>query len=267
MKLMVKSAPPLSSAGAVFLLGGLVLAIGAVRRQRPTAAQARRAGLAGVLLLVGGQGLATLVLTQLTASLVAILVATIPLWVAILARLGGTRVSRGSGVRLIVGFLGIALVVATAPGAAIGGSPWAVAGCLIAPMLWAAGSLVAARQSAMPDDFQVAGAIQLTVGGLILLLLAGFCGQLTPAAWSGITGGSLAAGAFLLIVDSLAGFMLYMRLLRTAPPQLVSSYAYATPLVAVGVGTTIFGEPLWPGAIAGAILVIGTVALELRTHR
>ncbi len=264
---MVKSAPPIASAGAVFLLGGLVLGAGSAKRRRPTAAQARRAALAGVVLLVGGQGLGTVVLTKLSVSLVAVLVATIPLWVVVLARLGGTAISRGSAVRLIVGFVGVALVVATAPSAAIGGSPWAVAGCCLAPMLWAAGSLLGARHSAMPADFQVAGAIQLIAGGLTLLLLAGLFGQLTPAAWSSVTAGSVAAAAFLLVIDSLAGFMLYTRLLRTAPPQLVSTYAYATPLVAVGIGTTIFGDSLWLGAIAGAVLVLGSVTLEIRTHR
>ena len=267
MKLMVKSAPPIAGAGAVFLLGGLVLAACSARRQRPTAGQTRRAALAGVVLLVGGQGLATVVLTRLTASLVAVLAATIPLWIVILGRLSGGVVSRGSAARLVAGFVGIVLVVATAPSAAIGGSPWAVAGCCVAPMLWAAGTLLAARRNAMPDDSVVAGAIQLIAGGLTLLLLAGLFGQLAPSAWSNVSAESVASATFLLLVDSLAGFMLYMRLLRVAPAQLVSTYAYATPLVAVGIGTTIFGEPLWLGAVAGAVLVIGAVALEVRAHR
>jgi drug/metabolite transporter (DMT)-like permease len=170
MKLMVKSAPPLASAGAVFLLGGLVLGACSTKRRWPLAAQARQAALVGIVLLVGGQGLATVVLTKLTTSLVAVLAATIPLWVVLLARLGGAPVSRGSGVRLLVGFVGIALVVATAPRAAIGGSPWAVVGCCTAAMPWAVGSLLAARPNAMPEDPQVAGAIQLIAGGLTLSL-------------------------------------------------------------------------------------------------
>ena len=51
---------------------------------------------AGVLLLVGGQGLAMVALTELTASLVAILAATIPLWVVVLSGLIGTRVTVAS---------------------------------------------------------------------------------------------------------------------------------------------------------------------------
>jgi drug/metabolite transporter (DMT)-like permease len=42
------------------------------------------------LLLVGGQGLAMVALTEVTASLGAILAATIPLWVVLLSGLIGT---------------------------------------------------------------------------------------------------------------------------------------------------------------------------------
>jgi drug/metabolite transporter (DMT)-like permease len=266
MKLMVKTAPPLGSAGAVFLLGGVVLGLCSTKRRRPTLAQGRRAALAGTIMLVAGQGLVTVLLTKLTVSLVSVLITTVPLWFVVLARLRGTKVSCGSYVRLMAGFSGVALVVITAPKAAIGGSPWAVVGCCIAPVLWAAGSLLASRRDAMPDDPHVTAAIQMTAGGLTLLLLAAAFGQLSPTAWAGVTADSLAAGAFLLTIDSLAGFMLYTRLLRSAPPQLVSTYAYATPLVSIAIGTTILGQPLWLGAVAGAIVVITTVALEIRTH-
>jgi drug/metabolite transporter (DMT)-like permease len=266
MKLLVKTAPPLGSAGAVFLLGGVVLGLWSTKRGRPTRAQGRRAALAGTIMLAGGQGLVTVLLARLTVSLVSVLITTVPLWFVVLARLRGTTVSCGSYVRLIAGFSGVALVVITAPSAAIGGSPWAVVGCCVAPVLWAAGSLLASRREAMPDDPQVSAAIQMTAGGLTLLLLAAAFGQLSPTAWTSVTAESLAAGGFLLAIDSLAGFMLYTRLLRSAPPQLVSTYAYATPLVSIAIGTTILGQPLWLGAVAGAIVVITTVALEIRTH-
>ena len=58
-------------------------------------------------------------LTEVTASLGAILAATIPLWVVLLSWLVGTRVSVASQVRLAAGFGGIAIVVLTAPGSAI----------------------------------------------------------------------------------------------------------------------------------------------------
>jgi drug/metabolite transporter (DMT)-like permease len=262
MKLMVDTVPPLGGAALVFLVAGLVLAVAARGRPAPTRLQLRRLAVAGVLLLVGGQGLAMVALTAVTASLGAILAATIPLWVVLLSAMTGAAVPVGSRVRLAAGFGGIAIVVLTAPDSAIGGKPWAVAAFCVAPILWAAGSLLTAHTGPAADRI-VAGAVELLAGGTVLLLLALSLGELDPARWSGISSTSAGAAVFLLVFDSLAGFMLYTRLLAGAPAPLVSTYAYVTPLVGAVMGATVLGEPLWAGAFAGAALVLGAVALEL----
>ena len=263
MKLMVDTVPPLGGAALVFLLAGLVLALAARGRPAPTRVQLRHMAVAGVLLLVGGQGLATVALTEVTASFGAILAATIPLWVVLLSGVIGTPVSVASQVRLVAGFGGIAIVVLTAPNSAIGGAPWAVAAFCVAPILWAAGSLLTAHAD-RPADRVVASAVQLLAGGTVLLLLALLLGDLDPARWSDVSSISVGAAVFLVVFDSLVGFMLYTRLLASAPAPLVSTYAYVTPLVGAVMGATVLDEPLWAGAFVGAALVLGAVALELR---
>lgn len=263
MKLMVETVPPLGGAAPVFLLAGLVLAVAARGRPAPTRMQLRHSAVAGVLLLVGGQGLATVALTEVSASLGAILAATIPLWVVVLSGLIGSPVSLASQVRLVIGFGGIAIVVLTAPSSAIGGAPWAVAAFCVAPILWAAGSLLTAFAD-RPADRVVASSIQLLAGGTVLLLLALALGELDPGRWADVSSSSAGAAVFLLVFDSLAGFMLYTRLLASAPAPLVSTYAYVTPLVGAAMGATVLDEPLWAGAFLGAALVLGAVALELR---
>ena len=110
----------------------------------------------------------------------------------------------------------------------------------------------------------VANAVQLLAGGTVLLLLALSLGELDPARWSDVSSKSVGAAVFLLVFDSLVGFMLYTRLLATASPPLVSTYAYVTPIVGTVLGATVLDEPLWAGALVGATLVLGAVALELR---
>jgi drug/metabolite transporter (DMT)-like permease len=263
MKLMVDTVPPLGGAALVFLFAGLALAVAARERPAPTRVQLRHMAAAGVLLLAGGQGLATVALTQVTASFGAILAATIPLWVVLLSGLIGTPVSVASQVRLAAGFGGIAIVVLTAPSSAIGGAPWAVMAFCVAPILWATGSLLTAHGD-RPADRVVANAVQLLAGGTALLLLALSFGELDPARWSDVSLLSVGAALFLLVFDSLVGFMLFTRLLASAPAPLVSTYAYVTPLVGAVIGATVLGEPLWAGAFLGAALVFGAVALELR---
>jgi drug/metabolite transporter (DMT)-like permease len=263
MKLMVDTVPPVGGAALIFLLAGVVLAAAAGGRPRPARTQLWRLAAAGVLLLVGGQGLATVALTAVTASLGAILAAAIALWVVVLSALIGTHVAAASWMRLAVGFGGIVIVVLTAPGSAIGGAAWAVAAFCVAPILWAAGSLLTANVG-QPVDRVAASAVQLLAGGSVLFLLALSLGQLGPGRWSDVSWMSAGAAVFLLVFDSLVGFVLYTRLLETAPAPLVSTYAYVTPLVGAVLGATVLGESLWAGAFAGGALVLGAVALELR---
>ncbi|MER5392506.1 EamA family transporter [Saccharopolyspora sp. NPDC002686] len=202
MKLMVDTVPPLGGAALIFLLAGVVLAGGARGRPRPTRVQLRRLAVAGVLLLVGGQGLATVALTEVTASLGAILAAAIPLWVVLLSGLIGTRMPVASKVRLVAGFGGIVIVVLTAPGSAIGGAPWAVVAFCVAPILWAAGSLLMANVAGTVDRV-VASAVQLLAGGTVLLLVALSFGELAPVRWSDVSWTSAGAAVFLVVFDSL----------------------------------------------------------------
>ncbi|WP_446750663.1 EamA family transporter [Streptomyces sp. WZ-12] len=155
------------------------------------------------------------------------------------------------------------IVVLTAPDAAIGGTPWAVAAFCVAPILWAAGSLVTANVG-QPVDRVVASAVQLISGGSVLLLVALSLGEFDPARWSDVSWTSAGAAVFLLVFDSLVGFMLYTRLLENTPAPLVSTYAYVTPLVGAVIGATVLDESLWVGALVGGVLVLGAVALELR---
>ena len=123
--------------------------------------------------------------------------------------------SVASQVRLAAGFSGIAIVVLTAPNSAIGGAPWAVAAFVVAPILWAGGSLVTAHAD-RPADRVVANSVQLLAGGTVLLVLALSLGELDPARWSDVSTLSVGAAVFLVVFDSLVGFMLYTRLLRPA---------------------------------------------------
>lgn len=266
MKLMVGGIPPLAGAGSVFLVGGAMLLTVGRRGPRPTRAQICRAAWVGVLLLVGGQGLGTVVLTRLTASLTALLVATIPLWMAALRIRRREQIDRQAIVRLLVGFTGVVVVLLTAPASALGGSVLAVIGCAAAAVFWAMGSVQSADAETMPADPRMASGIQLLTGGFALLVLAAIFGQLGPHTFTDAPASSLAAAGYLLFVDSLAGFALYGWLLRAAPLQLVASYGYVTPLIAGVIGIGVFGDQPWPGMVLGAALIMFAVVAEIRSR-
>lgn len=72
---------------------------------------------------------------------------------------------------------------------------------------------------------------------------------------------------YLVLVDSLAGFALYNWLLRAAPVALVSTYAYAVPVVAYLAGVFVLDEPFRPVVLIGAAVIVAAVAAEVRATR
>ena len=98
------------------------------------------------------------------------------------------------------------------------------------------------------------------------MAFAAISGQLSGHALSHMSASSLEAAVFLMCIDSLAGFALYQHLLRTAPLRLVSSYSYATPIVAAAISIAIFGEHPWPGLGLGAAVIVAAVYSEIRAR-
>jgi drug/metabolite transporter (DMT)-like permease len=263
MKVMVETIPPLGGSAVVFLAGAGIVGTLAGGRRGATGPELRRAALTGVLLL-GGQGMATVALTELSASLTAILAASNALWAAVFARIAGIPMTRATVLRLMLGFAGIAIVVLSAPDAAVGGSTLAVAAALGSSVLWGLGTVVAAHGGALPRDPLVAGTAQLLAGGLLLLVLAAVAGQLAPSAWEDASARSAGAAVFLLAFDSLAGFLLYTSLLRDKPIGLVGTYAYVVPLIAVALGVVALGDHVSAGAAVGAAVAMAAVTAQLR---
>src|SRR5918994_2077708 len=144
MKVMVETIPPLGGAAAVFLAGGVVLAALAGGLRGAGRAQLRWAAVTGAVLL-GAQGMATVALTELSASLTAILTASNALWAAAFARFAGVPMD---------------------------GSVPAVAAALGSSALWGLGTVLAAHGGALPRDPLVTGAAQLLAGGALLLAIA-----------------------------------------------------------------------------------------------
>lgn len=260
MRVMTGSLPPLATSGAVFLTAGVVLAVVHARALRRTSVLAlRRAALVGCCLL-GAQGLAALAVVHVPASTSALLAASIPLWLVVLRAATGDRVSGRDLLCLPLGLGGVVVIVLTEAGGP-GWTPWVLL-VLGTSVLWATGTLVAARSVVLPPP-GAATAVQLVVGGA-LVLTAGVALDPTPPGVGNAS--SWAAVAVLLVVDSLAGFALFTWLLRHAPVSSVGTYAYAVPVVAYLVGVLVLGEPFRPVVLGGAALVLAAVALQVRQH-
>lgn len=258
IEVAMRTLPPLLMLSVRFLVAGAVLWLLVGRGQRPTLRHWRAAAVIGAALLLFGNGGVALAQETIDTGTVALIVGSVPLWLALLDRVFlGQRLAPAAVAGLVVGFGGVAFLAGGVGGGSLGGA----ALVLVASLAWAAGSLYA-RRAAAPRRPLTGAALQMLAGGVLLGLAGlarGEAGQVDPAA---VSGESVAALVYLIAFGSLVGFSAYAWLLRNAPMSLVGTYAYVNPVVAVALGTLLLGEPLdaWVllggGAILAAVILI-----------
>jgi drug/metabolite transporter (DMT)-like permease len=214
--------------------------------------------------LLGAQGTVALAVQHVFASTAALLVAVVPLWVGVLRAAVGDWPSRAGAARLFLGFTGVTVVLVAGSSGGVGWSAWGLV-VVAAAVSWAGGTLWVARSTSLPGP-RAATVAQLLVGGLVLLALGGVLGESADLARTAGSTSSWLAFGYLVLIDSLAGFaLLYNWLLRTTTVTVVSTYAYAAPIVAYLVGVLALGEPFHPAVLTGAAAIVMAVAAEVRT--
>jgi drug/metabolite transporter (DMT)-like permease len=213
----------------------------------------------GALFLVGHGGLAW-AQQDVPSGVAALLVGTIPLWFAILARVAfGERLGRRALVGLVLGFAGLVLLVD--PSGEEGAKPIGVLVIAFSAFAWAAGSLWS-RRLPLPQDTLLAAAMGMLAGGALLAVASGLGGELDDARF---TADALTAIGYMVVVGSLIGFSAYVWLLKVAPASTVSTYAYVNPVIAVILGWA-FNDEVITGRtlLAGAAIVVGVALMVSR---
>lgn len=224
----------------------------------------RSAWIIGALLPAAGNGLVFWALERgLASGVAALVVATEPLWIALLAAWWQReRMPAVGWIGLLLGFVGVAVLVGPER---LGGTPVdPVAGGIVcvAALAWAIGSLYS-RNAPSPASSAMGSALMMITGGLILLTVSVARGELigvdlTAVGWQG-----WGAWIYLVLMGSVVGLSAYYWLLRNVQPNRVATYAYVNPLIAVGLGWLFAGERLDARiAIATVVVVVG-VALML----
>jgi drug/metabolite transporter (DMT)-like permease len=257
IEVAMRSMPPLLLLSVRFLVAGAVLWLLVGRGERVTLRHWRAAAVIGGALLLFGNGGVAIAQQTIDTGTVALIVGSVPLWLAVLDRVFlGQRLARAAVVGLVIGFAGVALLAGGAGEGSLGGA----AVVLVGSLAWAAGSLYA-RRAAAPRRPLAGASLQMLAGG-VLLGLAGLArGEAADVDPGAISGESVAALGYLIAVGSLVGFSAYVWLLRNAPTSLVGTYAYVNPVVAVALGTLVLGEPLDVRVLLGGGAILAAVIL------
>src|ERR1700737_817325 len=270
----IQSIPPLLMAGARFLLAGIILyavaRMSGAPRSRPI--EWRSALIVGACLLLGGNGGATLSEQYVPSGLAALLVATVPIYIALLSWFFGMskRPSAITWAGLAGGFVGVGVLIGPALRfKATGESPQAWIGMsilLCSSLIWSAGSLYSRHAHNAPSLF-LAASQHMLCGGALLLIAGIATGELRHFHPHQITTQSLVAFVYLVLIGGIIGYVSYAWLLRHCEPAKVATYAYVNPIVAVLLGAMFAHESLSLRTLVAAGLIIGSVALVITSQQ
>jgi drug/metabolite transporter (DMT)-like permease len=269
----IQTIPPFLMAGARFFLAGLIM-FAIARTQGPlrsTWAEWLTSIIVGACLLLGGNGGVTISEKFIETGLASLIVATVPIYITLLGWLFGMTPRPTSVVWLGLagGFLGVAILLDPALRFSDSGNNHPLIGMsilLIGSFLWSAGSLYSRRAKHSAAPF-LAAAQQMFCGGLLLMLVGFFAGELKDLHPGKITTLSLGAFAYLVLIGAIVGYTAYFWLLRNCDPAKVATYAYVNPIVAVLLGALFAHEVVSLRTLVAAVLIIGSVALIMTVQQ
>ena len=265
LAIAVRDLPPFLSMALRHLTAGVILlAIALPRGDRRGDRIGRRqiaaAVVFGGLLFVAGHGGLAWAQQTVPAGTAALLIGSIPIWMALFDRVAyGRRLRRSAYAGFALGFAGLAFLFDPFGKGSI--DRVAALVIVLSAMCWAAGSLYS-RGAPLPRRPLVSAGLASLCGGLLLAAYSGVSGEIGTADW---TRDAVLAVAYLVVIGSLVGFTAYVWLLRAAPVSLVATYAYVNPIVAVALGWALLGETISTQMVVAGAAVVVSVAMIVRS--
>jgi drug/metabolite transporter (DMT)-like permease len=267
----VQSIPPFLLMCLRSIGGGLMLvaAAKAIQTPWPPGRTWIWAAISGLLFFVGCHGVLAFAQQRVPSGMAAILLATIPFWLAALNYLmPGKRPTRiVTLAALIPGLAGVAFIAWQQLEHAQGdfGAPYIFL-LLGAAFSWAVGSLVSQRHSEPTSAIMLSG-LELAIGGLVLLGISGLSGEFKAFDPGKVSVPSGLALAYLTLAGTVVAFAAYNWLLNQVSETLVATYTFVNPVIAVLAGWIVLGERLTMSVLLGGVLVIASIIGVLVLNR
>lgn len=269
--------PPLTGVALRFALAGVVLLALARAFRVPLGRSRRERALWGINALFSftiSYGVVYWGEQYVPSGLTAVLFATFPLFVAVLAHftLPGERLSPIRGLGVLVGFLGVGVIFSedlarlddpfsqvTGGG---GGPGIAVAATviLISPLVSAIANIAVKRWGQGVHPLSLT-AVPMLATAAVMGALAALVERHEPVELTPVAVGTV---VYLALFGSAVTFTLYFWLLSHLRATQLSLITYAVPVVAVLVGALLLDEPLTLRLASGAALVVAGCAAAAR---
>jgi drug/metabolite transporter (DMT)-like permease len=270
----VETMPPLIAMGFRFLVAtSIILLFIAIRNGveaiKLTRSQLRTAAILGIFMLAVGMGTATTGTKVVPIGIGSLVVASMPIWIALFRFIHRDRPSKQTMVGLFFGFIGISLIMLpgqTQPRPGAEGQS-----VLLWMLIIMAGSIswgytsYRSKNMDTPENAFLLSAYEMLFAGITLLFVGLLFGE-SVNQFLNASAVSFGGWVYLIIIGSLLGFSTYVWLLEHAPISLVSTYTYVNPVVAVALGMLIFNEKLTTNVLVGGLIVLVAVAIVIRTE-
>lgn len=208
--------------------------------------------ISGLALWWGGNGLVAIAEVTVPSGFAALIISCTPIWVAIIeSMIDKKRPSILLVFSLLIGLAGIAAL--NWPTIRFGNfnNLWGSVLLVLAGLSWGAGSIYQKRKD-IKSSPEIRSALQQFFGGIALFVTSYIIGEPdispTPSAWW--------AWVYLIVFGSVVAFTSFIKALQLLPSNIVFTYAYVNPLVAVILGFIVLGESITLWTLAGMTLVI-----------
>jgi drug/metabolite transporter (DMT)-like permease len=264
IKYAIETIPPFTLGVARYALAALLLYPIARARagQGLTRAELGLAVISGTLMLGFGNGGVIWAEQTVASGVVALIVASVPIWIAVIdwLRPGGVRPRKVMLLGLALGFGGILILIG--PRALVGSSHIdlrGVAVLLVGSIAWSTGTLL--TRGKKPGSPFVFAAVQMAAAAVAFAVPAIATGELQQFDWGGVSARSYVSLVYLVIAGSIIAFTAYVYLLGVVSAAKAATYAYVNPIVAVVLGWLFANEPIGLRTLAAAAVILGSVAL------
>src|SRR5580692_8591154 len=263
----VETIPPLVTAGIRHTVaGGILLAWACARGYRPRREHWIAGITLGALFFLVGHGTLHWAEQHVASGLAALLIATEPMFILVLAWLSGQqKISRLSAMGLVFGVVGVTILT-HAELSSKDTSRVGMLAVLLGSLSWAAGVVISPKLK-LPGDALARTAVPLVCGAVMLLVAAGATGEFHALHWSAVSLKSILGLAYLIFFGSIVAFTAYTWLLQRCPPTLVATHTYANPVVAVLLGWLLASEPLTMRVALASVAILGAIVLIRRGER
>ena len=237
------------------------------RGYRPTLREWRSSLVLGILYFVISHGALHWAETIVPSGLTALLIASEPIWIAILSALvlREERVTGKTIAGLALGIVGVGLLMRAEPGAGHGRM---LLGCIvvvISAITWSCG-VIYSRNPALPKDPVARAGMAAVTGSGLLFVASLVSGEIARAHVQAFSARSIWALLYLIVFGTIVAFTTYTWLLDHCSPTLVSTHTYANPIIAVLLGWLLAGEILnWRVILAGVVTLTAVFLISKGT--